>query len=188
MYITRDGSFTFEIDADELAVGLRPSEHSPRNKKFLVDCIGAIGYEKSLQSLEDLNLSKINTAVITDAFPFPQIFVLPYITIVCGLKKIYEWDGSSLTLKYTAAVAAGIWSVTDSFDFAYLSNGNIVVIRDPGSKAYTLDTTGLPTAQAIVNFNNQVMVGAPDAKKLGASLTINASPFTVTLSQLGTGL
>ena len=158
MFITRDGSFTFEIGSEDLSKGLRPSKHSPRNEKFLIECIGAIGYEKSLQAIEDVSSLLIDTALITDGFPYPQIFLFTKHIIICGKTNIYELVGGSLILKIT--VTAGIrWSAVDFYDYIYLSNGKVSVVRSATTGIYSL--SDLPIASAICNFKGQVMIGAP---------------------------
>ena len=47
-------------------------------------------------------------------------------------------------------------------DYIYMSNGTVAVTRDAGTKVYAA-TTALPTAMAALNFNGQVLLGAPDA-------------------------
>uniref|UniRef100_A0A6M3IL20 Uncharacterized protein n=1 Tax=viral metagenome TaxID=1070528 RepID=A0A6M3IL20_9ZZZZ len=177
------GTFTVNISAEQLKRGLRPSKRSPRNTGYLVECLGAVGQDGVMQALA--LLSRLNTSVITDTFPFPQIFVCVHFIIVCSATKIYEFDGTILTLKYTAATAAGTWVIADFYDYIYLSNGSIAVIRDAGSKAYSL-TTALPSATAICNFNGQVIIGASDTDGLVANLKMPVGILGVTLTQLGT--
>jgi len=158
MHITKDGSFTFNIDAEDLSKGLRPSVHSPRNKKYLTECIGAIGYEGALQAIEDISNLIIDTSLITDPFPYPQIFIGTTHIVVCGQTDIYELVGTSLVHKLT--VEAGIrWSAIDFYNYIYLSNGKVSVTRDALSGAYLLST--LPIASTICDFNGQVVIGAP---------------------------
>ena len=88
------GTFTVNISAEQLKRGLRPSKRSPRNTGYLVECLGAVGQDGVMQALA--LLSRLDTSVITDTFPFPQIFVCVHFIIVCSATKIYEFDGSSL--------------------------------------------------------------------------------------------
>ena len=180
--VVRGGKFTFTVGAKHLAQGLRPTKSKPRNSDLLVENKGAVGIDGVLQSLE--GIARIATSTITDGFPFPQIFVFTNIIIVCGLKKIYEWDGATLTLKYTASVAGGTWSAVDFYDYVYMSNGSISVVRDAGSYVYAISTQ--PHATAMCNFNGQVILGAPDVDGLGVSLVIPASPIELTIEQRGT--
>jgi len=181
--VVKGGKFNFVIGAGQLAKGLRPTNNKPRNSGYLLTCVGASGKDGVLQSVEAM--TRMTTSVITDGFPFPQLFVLPGMIIVCGLKKIYEWSGSSLDLKYTATTAYGTWSVIAYYDYVYMSNGNIALVRDPNTKAYTVSST-LPHATAMCDYNGQVLVGAPDVDGLPANLVMGASPFELILSQQGT--
>ena len=158
MLITRDGGFTFEIDSEDLSKGLRPSEYSPRNEKFLTECIGAIGYEKSLQAVEDITSLLVDTSIITGGYPYPQIFVFTSHIIVCGRTKVCELVAGSLVIKYVAT--AGIrWSAVDFREFIYLSNGKVSVTRSAADGTYSL--SDLPITSTICNFKGQVMIGAP---------------------------
>ncbi len=175
-------NFSFVIGASDLIKGLRPSKQAPRDSKFLVESKGAVGKGGALTAVDDL--TRLDTSTITDTFPFPQLFVFVNYTIVCGLTKIYEWNGSSLTLKYTATAAGGTWTAVDFYDYVYLSNGKIAVIRDAGSGTYSLSAT-LSFCSAACNFNGQVVIGAPDIAGLGASLSVGSSAFALTLSVAG---
>ena len=77
-----------------------------------------------------------------------------------------------------------VWSAVDFYSYAYLSNGKVAVVRDYGTGKYSI-TTDLPTANCILNYNGQVVIGAPDITIPGASLLFNASIFDLTLSQHG---
>jgi len=176
------GEFSVTITADQLAKGLRPSKRVPRNSRYLVTCVGAVGRDNVLQVIDEF--TRIATTAITDAFPYPQIFVFTNLIIVCSQTKIYEWVSGALVLKLTVT-AGSTWSAVDFYDFIYLSNGKVAVIRDAISKVYSTTTT-LPTAASICNFNGQVLVGAPDTVIPGASLTMKADPIVLTLTQLGT--
>jgi len=76
------GEFTFTISADQLANGLRPSKKVPRDSRFLVESKGAIGSDGSLTAVDDL--TRMATTIITDAFPFPQLFVFVNFIVVCS--------------------------------------------------------------------------------------------------------
>jgi len=174
--------FSVTITADQLAKGLRPSKRVPRNSRFLVECQGAVGRDGVLQVIDEL--TRIATTAITDVFPYPQIFVFTNLIIVCSQTKIYEWVSGALVEKLTVA-AGSTWTAVDFFDYVYMSNGTVAVIRDSTSHAYSTTTT-LPRGASICNFNGQVLVGAPDTTLPGASLTMKADPITLTLTQLGT--
>ena len=150
--------FTFTIKSSKLSKGLRPSKRMPRDSKFLVTCLGAVGRDDVLQVIDQF--TRLGTGD-TDSFPYPQLFVFTNMIIVCTQTKIYEWVNSALALKLTVS-AGSTWVAMDFYDYVYLSNGNVAVTRDSGTKVYST-TTNLPTAMAALNFNGQVMLGAPDA-------------------------
>ncbi|MBE9570040.1 MAG: hypothetical protein IMF11_05410, partial [Proteobacteria bacterium] len=101
-----------------------------------------MGKDNVLQTLEEL--TRIATTAITDAFPYPQLFTFTNLIIVCSSTKIYEWVGGSLVEKLTVT-AGSLWSAVDLYDFIYMSNGNVAVLRDPGSKVYSI-TANQPKA------------------------------------------
>lgn len=151
-------AFSVTIDTSRLSKGLRPSKRMPRNSRYLVECSGAVGKDGVLQSIDEL--ARMITDTITDPFPYPQIFVFTNLILVCGKTKIYEWVADSLVEKLTVT-AGSTWSAIDFYDYIYMSNGTVAVTRDASTKLYSI-TTSLPTAQAICNFNGQVLIGAPD--------------------------
>jgi len=58
-------------------------------------------------------------------------------------------------------VAAGqTWAAVDFYDYIYMSNGAVAVVRDPNTGTFST-TTDQPTAVAICNYNGQVMIGSP---------------------------
>ena len=174
--------FTFTISSDQLTRGLRPSKRAPRDSKFLVESKGAIGQDGVLCAIDQL--TRTSTAEVTDTFPFPQLFVFTNLIIVCGRLKIYELTSGSLSLKYTASTGGSTWTAVDFYNYVYLSNGREAVTRNPDTGVYSLSST-LPKAMSICNFNGQVIVGAPDATAEGASLSMKAGVFELTVSQNG---
>jgi hypothetical protein len=159
-----DGVFTYEIPSTDLIKGLRINKNSPRNSKFLAKCQSAIGLDGGLQVLPDETINLLNTIAITDGFPYPQLFVCVNMIVVCGKTTIYELEGSTVTQVLTGLTAGIPWSLVDYFDLAYASNGQVVAKRDPLTRTWSLDSTGLPTAGAACDFNGQLVIGAPNAK------------------------
>jgi len=161
MEVLRDGTFTFTIQAEALARGLRPSKRVPRNSKYLIECIGAVGYDTVLQVIDDLENDRMNTSgVITDTFPYPQVFIFTNMVIVCSETTIYEWVASALVPMVGPVAAGELWSAIDFLTFIYLTNGSVAVQRNPATGVYSV-TTDYPIARAICNFNSQVFVGSP---------------------------
>lgn len=158
----QNGVFAFDIPTEDLAKGLRPTKRNPRNVKFLTKCEGAVGYDNVLQVLDDLNLGLIDISPITDDFPYPQIFVFNHVIVVCDSTDIYELVAGSLV--HQLNITAGImWSAADYYDFIYMSNGKVAVIRRATDKVWTL-TTDLPIASGICDYNGQIFIGAPDVE------------------------
>ncbi len=159
----QNGQFSITITAEELARGLRPSKRATRDSKYLVECEGAVGLDGVLQALSDLSLNAIDvTALAGVVFPYPQLFMFDHCTVVCTSTDIYELVAGALVNKLT--VAAGImWSAVDFKDFIYMSNGLVAVEKSATDGTWSTVTTQ-PIAGAMVNFNNQVMLGAPDAE------------------------
>ena len=174
--------FSFTITSEQLTRGLRPSSKAPRDSKFLVESKGAIGQDGVLCAIDEL--TRLATAEVTDTFPFPQLFVFTNLILVCGRLKIYELTSGSLSLKYTATTGGSTWTAVDFYNYVYLSNGREAVTRNPDTGVYSLSST-LPKAMSICNFNGQVIVGAPDAAAEGASLSMKAGVFELTVSQNG---
>lgn len=183
--VLSDGSFELVIDSSQLSRGLRPSKRTPRNVGFLTESKGVVGLDGVLQAVDQL--TRIDTSAINTAFPFPQIFVFIRCIIVCNQTAIYEWDGSALVAKLSGLTAGSIWSAVDLFDYVYLSNGQQVVVRDPGSKIYAT-TTALPTAVAACNFNGQVILGGFDCTPSIVTLVESVKDLGVTITMEGDGL
>lgn len=162
MKIMPNGYFSANLDSSDLAQGLRPTKRLPRNNGYMITCIGAVGRDKVLQVIDDL--TRLDTSIITDGFPYPQIFVLSNMTIVCGSIRIYELVDSALVLKLTLdeANVGSTWTVVDFFDYVYMSNAKVTVIRGDEEKTYT-KSTELPIAMSICNFKGQVLLGAPSS-------------------------
>ena len=138
-----------------LAKGLRPSKRNKRNGGYLTTCTGAVGRDKTLQVMDQI--TRLDTSIITDPFPYPQIKVLNRIIIICGLTKIYELVNGVMVEKIEVT-AGKTWNHFDGYEFIWLTNGVVSVTRDPGDFSYSLNST-LPVAGAMCNFNGQVMVG-----------------------------
>lgn len=160
MKILSNGYFSLPIATEELSRGLRPSKRLGRNNSYLISCIGAVGRDKVLQVMDEL--TRVDTSVITDSFPYPQIFILTNMILVCGSQDIYELVSGSLDLKLHLDNPGSTWSVVDFFDYVYMSNAKVAVVRDAESKVFAL-SDDLPIAMSICDFNGQVLIGAPNS-------------------------
>jgi hypothetical protein len=95
---------------------------------------------------------------ISDGFPYPQLFVLTNMILVCGLTDIHEWTAAG-GLSWKLTVTGGqTWELVDYFDYLYMSNGVVSVTRNPKTQAYAL--TSLPLASCLCDFNGQAIAGA----------------------------
>lgn len=161
MEVNKQGEFSLTIDSVELSRGLRPSKRAPRNSKYLVESEGAVGKDQVLQVIEDLQGDRVDpTGYVEDGFPYPQIFTFTNFILVCGETRVYEYTGVIFQLVADVA-AGGLWSAVDFFDFVYLSNGVVSLLRSPTSSEYSI-STDVPICEAICNFNGQVITGGVD--------------------------
>jgi hypothetical protein len=153
----REYSLTYD---EGLGRGLRNSRHSARNLKWLVECVGAVPRDGVLQALEELPTP---ISVTGEVWPYPQVFHLMLRTLVCASTAIYEYEGGSLTLMLGGISEGATWSVADFGEYIVLSNGQVIVERDPQSGAYAIQTSGaIPVGICVCNLNGQLIVGAPD--------------------------
>lgn len=184
MELSSKGAFSLTIESDKLKRGLRPSRRTPRNMGYLVKAQGAVGRDGVLQSIEDLEF--LDTSLVGEDFPYPQIFVFTNMIIVCGATRIYELVSGSLVLKYTATRIGSTWTAVDFFDYVYMSNGVDAVIRDSASKTYSISYTQ-PYCTAMCNYNGQVVVGGSgsDAGELNSVFSAT-SDVSCTVSLTGT--
>ncbi|RLC21491.1 MAG: hypothetical protein DRH93_11680 [Deltaproteobacteria bacterium] len=143
------------LNSQEVALGLRKEKKQPKNTFDKVELTGMITQEGMLRT--NPVHTRIDTSIITDGFPYPQLFVLNKVVIICGRTDIYEWNGTALIHKIN--VTGGmIWKVMESFNFIYLTNGEVSVKRDPWNKYYTLDDEVI--SHALCNYNGQVLAGS----------------------------
>lgn len=159
MEVFKNGKFSHIITGSKLSKGLRTNKRQARNNDMLVTCVGAVGRDNVLQVLEEL--SRVDTSVITDSFPYPQLFVLVRHVIICSQTKIYELVSGSLVEKISVT-AGSTWRVVDFLDWLYFSNGKVSVERNPQTLEYALST--LPLATAMCNYNGQIIIGSPDVE------------------------
>lgn len=149
--------FTYTISTEMLASGLRKSKRSPRNANALVESKGAVGRDGVLAALDSLTRTDTSSLDSEVAFPYPQIFALTNVVLVCTATKIFEFVGGSLVLMLTVSTGQP-WTVVDFGPFIYMSNNVVAVIRDAQSLEYSV-SSDLPATTAACNFNGQVLVG-----------------------------
>jgi len=152
-----------------LAIGLRSSEHNPKNEGALIQAAGIIQESGELFNLDELSTFDISSIEACD-FPFPQIFQLREWTLICTPTKIYTYDGATLTLVYTAEEGS-TWTVADFYNFLVLSNGRELITLDPESGDWSkyLDCA-VPYCLCLCDLNGQLFVGGPEVMVSGGWL------------------
>ena len=157
--MAKDDITTFQINT--ISKGLRPSKRAKRDSGFLVECKGAVGRDEVLQVIDQL--SRIDTSSLTVSFPYPQLFVMSDVTIVCTSNTIYELVSGSLVQKITSLTIGTPWSCAEWKGFVVLNNGQVTVTRGAQSKVYAIDSR-IPVGTCVANYNNaRLFVGSPDA-------------------------
>lgn len=180
METLRNGKFSLILSGKDLARGLRKEEVLSRDRHSMTAMSGLIGKDNVLQAISEY--SRLDTSVITDAFPYPQIFVLINHIIVCSNNKIYEYYNGSLSLKITTEEGS-TWKLVDFIDYLYLSNGKVAVIRTATSGAYSI-SSDLPIAGAMCNYNGQVLIGSPGIEQTAYSITNSGGSFILSGSAI----
>lgn len=161
MEIFKNGKFSHVIHGTKLSRGLRDNKRKTRNNDMMIECAGAVGRDNVLQVIEELE--RLDTSIITDGFPYPQIFVFNQVIIVCGQTEIYELVAGELVLKITVP-AGSTWRALDFYQAIYMSNGVVTVLRDPNLRLWGIDENNLPIGTALCNYNGQIIIGAPDVE------------------------
>ena len=161
-----------------LAVGLRSTDKNKRGHQALVKSDGAYPYESALSSVEALDRINIDSISPVPTFPYPQVFELKQLTILCTATQIYSYADDTLTLEISSLTEGHLWSVADFGNFIALVNGKQVVYRDGVTKIFTsIDEIGIGSASGICNLNGQIILAAP-----GVEITeVPEFPFHVPL-------
>ena len=96
---------------------------------------------------------------IIDPFPYPQAFLFTNRIIVCGRTGIYEWVNNALVSRLFTSPGSP-WTAVEYFDYLYLTNGIVAVIRRATDGIFTT-TSLLPRAESLLDVHGQIMAGAP---------------------------
>lgn len=144
-----------------LAKGLRVTDHKLRNDGGLIRADGLLVETGELFNLEELSMFDISDIGECE-FPYPQIFQLRNWTLICTATKIYSYNGTTLTLVYTAEEGS-TWTVGDFYDYLLLTNGKELVVLDPedGTWSKYLDCA-IPNCLCLCDVNGQIFVGGPE--------------------------
>lgn len=160
MIILQNGYATDTFKTDNLIKGLRSSQYSSRNTKQLEVCQGMVGFEEALKTIPTLQISSVmeDPNIILNDFPFPQLFILDKHILICNRQSILELKNNIFEVVISSIPAKGKWNVLSFFDFIYLTNGEVSIIRSPETHTYSISSTA-PIGTAIHNFNGQIIVG-----------------------------
>ena len=146
-----------------LGTGLRSTDRNKRGRQALVESAGMVPVDKALSSVEELTQIDISTISPAPSFPYPQVFELRQLTLVCTATQVYELSSGTLTLKLGGLTKGHVWSIADFGAFVVLVNGKQAVYRDGESKTFsTTDPYGMSSASGICNFNGQAILAAPN--------------------------
>jgi len=153
----RNGKFTQTWQTSDLMRGLRKDSATSRDSYEMSDLSGLVGFDGAFKAIPGTTV-KADLDGSSPTFPFPQVFVLSRLLLYCTSTKIYEMSPAdySLTLVHTV-VAGSAWKVVDFFEYLYMSNGALAVVRSAAGVWST--SSDLPTAYAMCNYNGQVLVG-----------------------------
>lgn len=139
-----------------LGNGLRPTERNARNSQFLIALRGAIPYDNVVSSLREL---PDPISVLNATWPFPQLFHLRRMTLICDRTAIYEYKNGVLTLLCNT-VSGDTWSYADFGEYIVLTNGESLITRDPQTGIFSeyLDCR-IPPCLCVCEVNSQLLVG-----------------------------
>lgn len=143
--------------------GLRKHAENPRNSSGLIQCDGIIPEYESLTSLE--TPTRLTMDAVSATFPYPQVFVLKQVVLVCISTAIYTYSvsGDTLTLAIDSLTPGVTWSCADFGNFIILVNGKEVVTRDGADLTWSkANSLNIPTCTSIVNVNGQAILCGPD--------------------------
>lgn len=170
-----------------LAAGLKPGTTVARNQPALLEVTGAFPWSGSLVIKPSVQLLDV-TALPCCEYPYPQIFVLRGVVLVCTEDTIYEyakgpsidqwlyappwelweqWGEWQPNANYIYPVLEGLtpgtlWSVADFQSYLVLTNGKQTVIRDGLTMDYSVvGASTIPNSVATTAVGGQVILGAP---------------------------
>jgi len=140
---------------------LRSTKRNPRQSQALVYSQGAFPESAVVRALDDISSYQLDTYELDVEFPFPQVFVLTYVILVCTKDRIYEYKNNTLELKLSNITPASTWTVADYGKFIVLTNGAELITKDAGSAEYWRNTScGIPDCLCLCDVNGQLVVGA----------------------------
>jgi len=151
-----------------IAKGLRRSSKIPKHTQTLMQAIGMFPEDGSLRTLDELDA--IGDELECE-WPFPQIFRLKTLILVCTETALYEYLGGSLELLIGGIDPGTTWSVGDFWPYIVATNGRQIVYRDPHSLDWAIYGDCLiPSCICMANANGQLIVGGPETSVTSGGL------------------
>lgn len=146
-----------------IKVGIAPSDNVPSNTGGFRIMQGAYTNDNVVQGLEDLEQVEFDNFVFS--YPFPQIFELTSITLVCGSSTVYELLSDGTLEEKIRAFNGGTWTVADYNRFIVLTNGSSMIIRDGLTGMWKMyDGCEIPDGLCVCNLNGQLVIGGPETR------------------------
>lgn len=143
--------------------GLAPPDNLPYNQEMFSQMDGALTENGTVHEIE--LPSQIDTSSLEKtSHPFPQIFRLISLILVCTPTKVYEYSyvGDTFDLKITAPEGS-VWSVADYDRFVVITNGRGIFVRDGLSGNWSEHTNReeIPSGICVCNLYGQLIIGGP---------------------------
>jgi len=161
----------FELAFDALGKGLRPSRKVPRNTQALIECYNVKPYPLGLVPYEPLT-DPFAALYLTTEWPFPQLLVGSKRSFLIvrdsptGEDLLYQVNADwSLTLilplSHATYGVGGRYDLADFGDYVLLTNGAVMVTRNPVTGVYTpsVGTSDIPLCKTACDFKGQAVAG-----------------------------
>lgn len=140
-----------------LAKGLRSTPRAAKNAQSLLISEGAVPEDNILRTLDAVTAFG---ASLECAWPYPQIFQLKELVLVCTADALYDYVGGAFVPIMTGLTVGTAWSVADYWNYIIASNGSTTVTRDGATREWSEVTwTGMPTWRCVADINGQVFIG-----------------------------
>lgn len=148
-----------------LMSGLRPDAEQSRGMESLIQSVGVYPRKGSLVSPSDITFEALST--LGCSFPYPQMFVLSGMTLVCTETAIYTYSGGVLSLEIGGLTADEPWTVADFNTYLFMTNGTNTIILNPETGVFTAVLSNeTPPAQCVCGTGSQIIWGGPDLTML----------------------
>lgn len=145
-----------------IQMGLRASDRTSKASETLELSNGLVPENNVLH---DVELPAYIGEDLECDWPFPQIFRLKGMVLVCTKVTIYEYSNDSLTELITVDGAGTTWSVADFWPYVAMTNGRYLVRRDPESGTWSTDEDcDFPICICMTEANGQIIVGGPEVR------------------------